>query len=97
MQPRIVLPIVSVTVITSSKCSASRQLIDDLAVLISTAAFKIDIFDVMTDQIPDFAQSLIVPATYIGETLWRYGRYPLNSLEARVVKEQSAQLTNLPK
>lgn len=89
-------PKISVTVISSSKCNTSRQLINDLAPLVSTAAFTIDIFDVITDQLPDFAQSFIVPATYIGSTLWRYGRYPLELLEARVVKEQLNRLPNLP-
>lgn len=96
MQPQDQFSNIAVTVIYSSNCNTSRQLIDELVPLIDGSSFPITVFDVVTDQVPDFAQSFIVPATYVGKTLWRYGRYPMESLQVRVAKEQSDQSPDIP-
>ncbi|MCH7575361.1 MAG: hypothetical protein IIA59_09585 [Candidatus Marinimicrobia bacterium] len=41
-----------------------------------------------TDDLPAFAQGVIVPATYIGNNLWRYGVYPVRRLMERIQVER---------
>ena len=48
-------------------------------------AFKV--VDVSRENPPHYAQAFIVPATYIGERLWRYGRFPQQALHIRLQQE----------
>lgn len=40
------------------------------------------------EDLPAFAQGVIVPATYIGNSLWRYGVYPVQRLIERIQVER---------
>jgi hypothetical protein len=51
------------------------------------SAAQLRVVDISEESLPSFAQGIIVPATYIGERLWRYGKFSRQTLEERLLQE----------
>lgn len=78
---------VNVTMITRSDCPSCRDLLDELASLRNMSYILLNVVNVDLEKLPPYAQGTIVPATYIGEKLWRFGKYPRKVLEERLRRE----------
>ncbi len=79
---------VTVTLIIRDDCEACAVLVKDLEPSSSGAGVIIKQVNLTTDDLPAFAQGVIVPATYIGNNLWRYGVYPVRRLMERIQVER---------
>ena len=84
--PEAPIPI-TVTLIARSDCSTCRNLLDELAPLRNMSYIQLNVVNVDQEKLPPYAQGTIVPATYIGEKLWRFGKYPRKALEERLRRE----------
>ena len=78
---------VNVTMIARSDCPTCRDLLDELAPLRNMSYIQLNVVNVDQEELPPYAQGTIVPATYIGEKLWRFGKYPRKALEERLRRE----------
>ncbi len=78
---------VNVTMIARSDCPTCRDLLDELAPLRNMSYILLNVVNVDLEKLPPFAQDTIVPATYIGEKLWRFGKYPRKALKKRLLRE----------
>lgn len=78
---------ITITMITRSDCPSCRALLNELAPLREMSYILIRVVDVEREKLPHYAQGSIVPATYIGENLWRFGKYPRKALEERLRRE----------
>ena len=78
---------VNVTMIARSNCPTCHDLLDELASLRNMSYIQLNVVNVDLEKLPSYAQGTIVPATYIGEKLWRFGKYPREALEERLRRE----------
>ena len=78
---------VNVTMIARSDCPVCSDLLDELAPLRNMSYIQLHVVNVDQEKLPHYAQGAIVPATYIGEKLWRFGKYPSKTLEERLRRE----------
>ncbi len=85
-------PLLIITLISSNECSDCHDLFPELYFLHNIPFLQLDICDVNCEEIPDFAQGYIVPATYIGKSLWRYGKYSRGQLLERIGREIDTSL-----
>ena len=82
--PRIPVP---VTLLWHPECQTCQDLLAELEPLRSAPEVRIRMIDISAQTTPAFAQPLIVPATYVGQQLWRYGKFPLQALRRRLRRE----------
>ncbi|MEE9162389.1 MAG: glutaredoxin family protein [Candidatus Neomarinimicrobiota bacterium] len=82
--PRIPVP---VTLLWHPECPTCQDLLVELEPLRSAPEVRIEVIDITAQATPAFAQPLIVPATYVGKQLWRYGKFPLQALRRRLRRE----------
>ena len=66
------VPSTVVTLIVRDDCEACAGLIQDLEPGLSAAGVVMKQVNLTNEDLPAFAQGVIVPATYIGNNLWRY-------------------------
>ena len=78
---------ITITLICRSDCPVSRALITELASVNADTRIRFHIVDVCLEPPPPFAQEFIVPATYLGEKLWRHGKYTRDQLIKRLAAE----------
>ena len=79
---------VTVTLIIRNSCGACAELLKEIKPNLPAAGVIFKQVNLTTDELPAFAQGVIVPATYIGNTLWRYGVYPAEGLTKRIETER---------
>ncbi|UCD39108.1 MAG: hypothetical protein JSW54_06410 [Fidelibacterota bacterium] len=73
-----------ITLICRSGCKSCRELLEELEPMRGVPGIRLKVVDVGLEQPPAYAQAFIVPATYIGERLWRYGKFSRQELEGRL-------------
>jgi hypothetical protein len=73
-----------VTLLYRRDCSSSRSLVERVSAFRDMSHIRLRLVEVDRDILPPFAQGFVVPATYIGARLWRYGSYSCEELAARV-------------
>ncbi|UCH09330.1 MAG: hypothetical protein JSU61_08810 [Fidelibacterota bacterium] len=76
-----------VTVISRNDCASCQELIQELKTMKNGLAAQFEVIDMDRESPPSFAQGIIIPATYIGERLWRYGKYSKQALAERLQRE----------
>lgn len=81
------MPLLIITVIRSNGCGDCNDLLLGLEFLQDIPFLQLECYDVTTQEIPDFAQGYIVPATYVGKNLWRFGKYSRGQLLERIGRE----------
>lgn len=80
-------PLLIITLIRSNSCDECTELLLKLKYLRDIPFLKLETYDVSIEKIPDFTQGYIVPATYVGKSLWRYGKYSREQLLKRIGRE----------
>jgi len=75
---------VTVTLLHRSGCPTCQELLAELEPMRSGSEVRFDVIDISAYEPPPFAQPFVVPATYVGDELWRHGAYPLSELRARL-------------
>lgn len=81
-----------ITLIRSNTCDECTELLLELKFLQDIPFLRLETYDVSFEKIPDFAQGYIVPATYVGKSLWRYGKYSRGQLLERIGREIDSSL-----
>lgn len=76
-----------VTLIYRSDCRTSRNLLREVSGLYSYPGILFRVVDLIGESPPPFVQGHVVPATYIGERLWRHGKFTWQVLEKRLRQE----------
>ncbi len=78
---------VTVTLLHRPYCPSCEDLLAELEPMRSGSEVRFDVIDISAHEPPPFAQPFVVPATYVGDQLWRYGAYPVSELHARLQLE----------
>ena len=76
-----------VTLLIRDDCPTCRALLSDLWDFVGDLRIDLQTINLNTTEPPSHAQGVIVPATYIGEKLWRYGAYALQELADRLAAD----------
>ena len=79
--------LVTVTLLHRPRCPSCQELLAELEPMRTGSEVRFDVIDISAHEPPPFAQPFVVPATYVGDGLWRYGTYPLSELHARLQLE----------
>jgi len=78
-----------VTLLVRDDCPTCVGLIDRLMDFVGELRIDLRTVNLNTAEPPPYAQGVIVPATYIGERLWRYGAYAVQELADRLAAGRS--------
>ena len=75
---------VTVTLLSQPDCPTCKDLLVELEPLRRGQGIRFDVIDLSVTSPPDFAQTIIVPATYVDGQLWRHGMFPRQELAERL-------------
>ena len=78
---------VTVTLLCRPRCLSCQELLAELEPMRAGSAVRFQVIDLSDQEPPPFAQPFVVPATYVGDKLWRYGTYPLKELREHLRRE----------
>lgn len=78
----------AITILIRDDCPTCAELLGGLRDFFGDLPTGLQTINLNTTEPPPYAQGVIVPATYIGGQLWRYGAYARQELAARLAAGQ---------